>query len=63
MGWEAVRGRMWVYELIVEEDREDHIARHGVLATEAREVVLAATSFHRERYGYYRVTGQTAAGR
>ena len=54
---------MWIYDLVIEEDREDHIARHDVVAEETKEVVFGVAYVQRERHGYYRFTGQTLAGR
>jgi uncharacterized DUF497 family protein len=54
---------MWIYDLVIDEDRENHIARHDVEASEAREVIFGDHYAQRERHGYYRCTGQTDAGR
>ena len=60
-GWGDLRVR--IDRVVVEPDREDHIARHGVTLDEMEEVVFGTPLVYRERQGYYRVTGQTFAGR
>ena len=54
---------MRIDRVVFEPDREDHIARHGVTLDEVDEVVFGTSLIYRERQGYYRVTGQTFAGR
>ena len=54
---------MRVYELVIESDREDHIARHGVTIQEGEEVVYGDAFISRTREGRYRLIGQTDAGR
>lgn len=54
---------MSILDLIVEFGRDDHIARHNVTMTEVEEVVFGMHSIRRERNGYYRLVGQTDAGR
>jgi uncharacterized DUF497 family protein len=54
---------MTILELVIEPDREDHIARHGVTLEEAESVVFGQSLVTRERNGYYRVLGQTFGGR
>jgi hypothetical protein len=52
-----------IYDLVVEPDREEHIARHHVTVEETEEVVFARPYVRRERNGYLRLIGQTEAGR
>lgn len=52
-----------VIELLVTEDREEHIARHGVEVHEAEEVALGEHLALRSRDGHYLLIGQTDAGR
>ena len=54
---------MRIYELIVEPDREDHIARHGVTVEEVEEVVFGRPLIQRSRQQRFRLMGQTDAGR
>ena len=54
---------MRIHELIIEPDREEHIARHHVSIAEVEEVALGNYFISRTRQGYYRLIGQTAAGR
>ena len=54
---------MRIYELVVEPDREDHIARHGVTVEEVEEVVFGRPLIQRSRQQRFRLTGQTDAGR
>ena len=54
---------MKIYGLIVEPDREEHIARHHVTVEEVDEVVFAEAYVRRDKQGYYRLIGQTHAGR
>lgn len=55
---------MEILELVVDADREDHIARHHVSVDEVYEVVENSTSFVRHaRDKRYVIIGQTLAGR
>ena len=54
---------MQIYELVVEPDREEHIARHHVSVAEAEQVVSSNVFIRRARQGYLRLIGQTEAGR
>ena len=54
---------MSIVDLVVEFGREDHVARHNVSVIEVEEVVYGTRSMRRERNGYYRLVGQTDAGR
>jgi uncharacterized DUF497 family protein len=52
-----------IYELVIEPDRADHIARHHVTVDEVEEVVFGRPFITRTRQRLYRFIGQTAAGR
>jgi uncharacterized protein len=52
-----------IYELVIEPDREEHIARHNVSVSEAEEVVFGDHVIFRTRNGYFGVIGQTETGR
>ena len=54
---------MKIYELVFEPDREEHIARHAITLGEVEEVVFSVFFARRERHGYFRLIGQTEAGR
>ncbi len=54
---------MCVDFLFVPEEREDHIARHGVSVAEVYDVVYGNSTQRRSRYGRYRLIGQTGGGR
>ena len=54
---------MRIYELVVEPDREDHIARHHVTVDEVEEVVFGRPFIRRVRERRLRLIGQTDAGR
>lgn len=54
---------MRIYELVLEPDREEHIARHGVSVMEAEEVALGQHVVFRTRHGRYALLGETEAGR
>ena len=54
---------MQIYELIIEPGREEHIARHSVSVEEVEELVSGEPFSTRARQGYYRLIGQTEAGR
>ena len=56
--WRCVR----IYELIVEPDREEHIAVHGVTVEEVEEVVFGEPFVRRVREHRFRLIGQTEAG-
>ena len=50
-------------DLIIEPDRPDHIARHGVTVSEVREVVESVEHAWKVRRGVLCIVGQTEAGR
>jgi len=52
-----------LYELIVEPEREEHIARHHVSVAEVEGVVFGNNFASRTRQQRLRLIGQTAAGR
>ena len=52
---------MRIYELVVEPEREEHVARHHVSVVE--QVVFGQHANFRARHGYYALVGQTEAGR
>jgi uncharacterized DUF497 family protein len=52
-----------IYELVIEPDREEHIAQHHVTVEEVQEVVFGAPFVRRARDGRYHLIGQTQAGR
>lgn len=54
---------MNIYELVIEPDREDHIARHHVSVAEVEEVVFGTPFIRKARQGRYHIIGQTDAGR
>jgi uncharacterized DUF497 family protein len=54
---------MRIVELIADEDREEHIAAHGVTVEEVREVAFGDHFVRRVREGRYRLIGQTFSGR
>ena len=54
---------MRIHDLLVEEGREEHIARHGVTIEEVREVVFGRFLPRRTREGRFLLTGQTLGGR
>lgn len=54
---------MQIRRLIVEADREDHTARHGVALDEVWEVVYGVHVAERMRGGRYGLIGQIGAGR
>ncbi|TAK34302.1 MAG: BrnT family toxin [Chloroflexota bacterium] len=54
---------MRIYELVIEPDREDHIARHGVVVAEVEDITSGNPFISRTRQRYHRLIGQTAAGR
>ena len=54
---------MEVYELVIEPDREDHIARHSVAVQEVEEVVYGRPFTSKTRERRFRLIGQTDAGR
>ena len=55
---------MKITELIVDAEREDHIARHNVSVAEVYEVALNPASLvRRVRDERYIITGQTLGGR
>lgn len=54
---------MRIYDLVVEEGREDHIARHNVTIPEVEQAIYSNPTVRRERNGYYRYVGRTDAGR
>jgi hypothetical protein len=52
-----------IYEVIVNSDREDHIARHGVPVAEVEEVVFGTPFIRQARERRLRLIGQSYAGR
>jgi uncharacterized protein len=52
-----------IYELVIEPEREEHIARHHVSVVEVEEVVFGAPFIRKARQGRYLIIGQTEAGR
>jgi uncharacterized protein len=52
-----------IYELIIEPEREEHIARHNVSVEEVEEVVFGDPFITKTRDRRYRVIGQADAGR
>ncbi|MCC7106907.1 MAG: BrnT family toxin [Chloroflexi bacterium] len=54
---------MRIYELVIDPEREEHIARHGVTLEEAEEVIFGRHHLSSAREGRYRLIGQTDAGR
>ena len=54
---------MRIYELIIEPQREEHIARHHVSVAEVEAIALGNAFITRTRRRYYRIIGQTADGR
>lgn len=54
---------MRIYELIVEPERVDHIARHHVTVEEVEEVIFGVPFIRKARQGRYHIIGQTEAGR
>ncbi len=54
---------MKIHRLVIGQDREEHIARHHVSASEVEEVVFGHHANFRTRHGHYGVVGQTEAGR
>ena len=54
---------MTIYELIIEPEREEHIARHHVTGDEAEEIALGTKVALRTRNRRYALIGQTAGGR
>lgn len=57
------RGSVRISDLVVEPGREEHIAHHHVAIVEAEDVVFGTPYIRKERQGYLRLIGQTAAGR
>lgn len=51
------------YEVVIDPNREEHIARHRISVDEVEEVVSADTFVRRARQGYRRLIGQTEEGR
>ncbi len=54
---------MRIYELVIEPERVDHIARHYVNVEEVEEVIFGAPFIRKARQGRYHIIGQTEAGR
>jgi uncharacterized DUF497 family protein len=52
-----------IYDIIVEPEREEHIARHNVSVEEVEEVIEGNYQVTRARQGRYRLIGHTASGR
>ena len=54
---------MRIYEVVIDPEREDHIARHGVIPDEVREVIAGNFLVERTRWDRLLLVGQTDAGR
>ena len=54
---------MRIYELIIEPERVDHIARHHVSVEEVEEVIFGTPFIRKARQERYHIIGQTDAGR
>ncbi len=54
---------MRIYELVIEPDREEHIARHHTSIEDVEEIAFGRHATFRARQGYYGVVGQTNGGR
>lgn len=54
---------MGIQDLIIDEDRIDHIARHGVTISEVQDVVFGRHLAERSREGRLLLIGQTRGGR
>lgn len=54
---------MKIVELVVESDREDHIARHHVSIDEVNQIVFGEPFIRKAREKRYLIVGQTEAGR
>ena len=54
---------MRIYELIIEPERVDRIARHHVSVEEVEEVIFGVPFIRKARQGRYHIIGQTDAGR
>ena len=54
---------MRIYDIVIDPDREDHIARHGVIPDEVREVIAGNFLVERTRWERLLLIGQTCAGR
>ncbi len=54
---------MRILELVIEPEREEHIARHHVRVAEVEEVVSGKHVSFRARHDHYGLIGQTEAGR
>ena len=54
---------MRIYELVVEPERVDHIARHHVSVEEVEEVIFGMPFIRKAREGRYHIIGQTDDGR
>jgi uncharacterized DUF497 family protein len=55
--------RLEIYELVVDPDREEHIARHRVTIQEVESVVYGRPFVRRIGSDRFRVIGRTDAGR
>jgi uncharacterized DUF497 family protein len=54
---------MRIVRLVIDPDREEHIALHGVTVDGTREVAFGSHFVRRVREGRYRLVGQTISGR
>lgn len=52
-----------IYDLVIDPDRIDHIARHGVTVEEVDDVVFGRPLILRTREDRYLLIGQTVSGR
>lgn len=54
---------MRIYELVIDPEREEHLARHNVTPEEAEEVAFGRHATYRTRQDRFGLVGQTDAGR
>lgn len=52
-----------VEELIIEEDRLEHIAKHGVKALEVKEIINGKYAYFKGKLGRWILIGKTKKGR
>lgn len=57
------RDAVGIRELLIDNDRDDHIARHGVVVGEVQDVVFGRHMSERTREGRLLLVGQTRGGR
>ncbi len=50
-------------ELIIEEDRPEHIAKHGVSVSEVREIISGKFAHFKGKHGRWILIGETKAGK